>query len=431
MPTIWEYFIEVLACCIDGVYAVWFIAKFSRVKIFKNLWTWIFLTVYLSINIFTAFVAFFAPVITALNTVFMFLYALLSNPNSRWRGVVAPFLFQGSLILVNASTITIIGFIRSVEMSDVITDRGIFRLLLVLLSKTGLWIVFSLLLHFFNREQSFRMKDHFILILFPIALFGELMILFRIALAYPMEDYYGYFLAATLLLIATTVGVYYLVYRLRVMHKLQSEKELYRQMLGYEERRYTDMEGVLTQIRKIRHDMKNQLNSIAVLLEHHDEAGALEIIRTACNNINNVGNIIQSGNRVIDYTVNTKIGALENVAVVISGDVMQNMNISDVDLSIIFGNIIDNAVEAIANIDRPMIELEFYRKDYYYNIICKNSISGSVLENNPELHTTKADRENHGYGMKSIKEITAKYNGHLDVYEEDQLFCVHIMLPIR
>lgn len=61
----------------------------------------------------------------------------------------------------------------------------------------------------------------------------------------------------------------------------------------------------------------------------------------------------------------------------------------------------------------------------------QNPIDRSVMENNPNLSTTKAAKELHGYGIKSMKGIVERANGFIDFYEEERRFCVQIALPIE
>ena len=62
-----------------------------------------------------------------------------------------------------------------------------------------------------------------------------------------------------------------------------------------------------------------------------------------------------------------------------------------------------------------------------FDTICvKNTVVASVLENNPDLETTKED-EGHGYGLKQIKGIVEKYDGMIDIEEEKGMFVVNMM----
>ncbi len=62
------------------------------------------------------------------------------------------------------------------------------------------------------------------------------------------------------------------------------------------------------------------------------------------------------------------------------------------------------------------------------SILVSNSIETSVLTDNENLETSKKDKELHGIGIKTIKEIVKKYDGMIQFYEEEKEFCCHILL---
>ena len=61
----------------------------------------------------------------------------------------------------------------------------------------------------------------------------------------------------------------------------------------------------------------------------------------------------------------------------------------------------------------------------------QNSIQGSVLNTNPNLLTTKQDKQNHGFGTKILSDIAKKYDGRCDFYEKNNIFCCKIILRKR
>lgn len=105
-------------------------------------------------------------------------------------------------------------------------------------------------------------------------------------------------------------------------------------------------------------------------------------------------------------------------------------DINDVDLCSLLSNILDNAITACKNcqIDSKRIFINIISDEYKYVFCVKNSIPESVLQHNPDLITTKSDKDNHGMGVKIIRSIAAKYDGKVDYYEEDKEFCCSVIL---
>lgn len=100
------------------------------------------------------------------------------------------------------------------------------------------------------------------------------------------------------------------------------------------------------------------------------------------------------------------------------------------DFSALLSNMLDNAIEACQNQTVKELQVKISAKRGYEIILVKNKIEASVLQQNPELRTTKEEKELHGYGVTRIKTVIEKYKGLCDFYEEEGWFCVSAFIPI-
>lgn len=66
----------------------------------------------------------------------------------------------------------------------------------------------------------------------------------------------------------------------------------------------------------------------------------------------------------------------------------------------------------------------------YLTCRISNRVSKDVMETNPELHTTKADAGNHGYGLKIVRETVTRCDGMLQMDTEHGYFTAKVMLPL-
>ena len=89
---------------------------------------------------------------------------------------------------------------------------------------------------------------------------------------------------------------------------------------------------------------------------------------------------------------------------------------------------LDNAIEAC--VAESEIRVAISRRREYETIVVKNRIKSSVLETNPNLETTKEDKAEHGKGVAQIRQITEKYDGMCDFYEEDGFFVACAFIPL-
>ncbi len=105
------------------------------------------------------------------------------------------------------------------------------------------------------------------------------------------------------------------------------------------------------------------------------------------------------------------------------------MNLKLIDLSVILGNALDNAIEAVENLseDQRSINLNIYFEMEYIVIKLNNMYNASII--NEDLSTTKEDTKNHGYGLGNIKFIVKKYDGILKINKENSEFKLNVALP--
>lgn len=422
--------VEISACIIDAFLAMWFVTSFNKCSVKNNRFFFIFVFIHTAFNVSVLFFTSFSTRVTLINGLILVVYSFFNKESTFFRKAVAPFAFEGALIIVNSSIAVILSEMLGVSIDDIFNGNGLKRLFSILTCKILLWVVLSVILKFF-KDNSMKLQDYFLLILFPSTAFFEFAFFLKLALAYDVSELYIFLLTACILIIASNVGIYYLVHRIGKNSELESEKELYKQMLTLENKRYQDMTESYAQIKQIRHDIKNQLLSVGAKISDNDIDSAKENLNKILEGVDSTGMIINSGNRIIDYVVNIKLGNVKNRKILVRGDASEIGSISDLELSILLGNILDNAIEATESIDNSRIELIFTVKNNYQSIICKNTIEASVLKINPNLSTTKSADGNHGYGIKSVKDIAERYNGFVEFFQEKDMFCIQILLPLE
>lgn len=219
------------------------------------------------------------------------------------------------------------------------------------------------------------------------------------------------------------------------LHTKVKEQEL---LLGNYEWQMEEIEKQQTQIRslhenarKLKHDMRNHLMVIASFLEKGQNQEAMQYTSEILDRLNNVHSYVETGNAILNLVLNEKLTLARNEKIDVKAQIDQVPfeKISGVDLSALIANLLDNAIEASKTEKEKEIRIKVFRKKGYEGISVKNRIVSSVLEHNPELNTSKAEKESHGFGIQRVKEIVSQYEGMYDFYEEDGFFCVNVFIP--
>lgn len=216
---------------------------------------------------------------------------------------------------------------------------------------------------------------------------------------------------------------------------LTQEKELlYQQNCAYE-----NQSNIINQtnetIRNMNHDMKNHISMLNRIYQESGQNGMEEINQYTNAMLEKMENgvICKSYNFIIDSIVNFKLTPLLDTDVVMKVDICvpHTMNILAMDLTTILGNLLDNAVTAVVYSKEKKLDLKIMFKLGNLIITLKNSYNGKIIAENKVLKTTKIYGVGHGFGISSIKEAVAKYDGSLEIEYSSNYFLAEVIIPVH
>lgn len=211
---------------------------------------------------------------------------------------------------------------------------------------------------------------------------------------------------------------------------LEQEKNVLENLIKQQSKQQKISKETIDIINMKCHDMKNQIE-ILKHLSSSDQQANFEQIEKA---INIYGDIATTENETMNIVLTEKSLICNNNQIkftyMIDGENMAF--IKPVDLSFLFGNILDNAIDAQLKeqAENRIIRLNVSRKQQFLCIHMENYCSRKVKFIDGLPLTNKKDKTVHGYGIKSIKYIVEKYEGSLNFNVEDNLFKVNIIIPI-
>lgn len=199
------------------------------------------------------------------------------------------------------------------------------------------------------------------------------------------------------------------------------------------------MNDILQTIRSQRHDLNNYLSTLYGLICLEDFENAKKYITKINDRVSNMNKIIETNHPVITALVSMKKNKAfeENINMILEIDMPEELSFDFVDLSIIVGNLLDNAIDACTLIDERSerkIELSINIKDNYLIIQVNNTKSEKIKLETKDItgrFTTKADKENHGFGLGNIEFIVNQYNGTMNIEDFGKEFRVNISLPME
>lgn len=179
------------------------------------------------------------------------------------------------------------------------------------------------------------------------------------------------------------------------------------------------------------HDYKNHIAAIEAMTNNEEKE---QYLQDVLEEIANDSQIAKTKNRTLDVIISKYTDICEEKGIAFQTDILSdNLRFMHAkDLSAIFNNALDNAVEAAEQSVEKVITLHISRSiNQYHKIIIENSSDREPLANDKTLLTTKKQKSGHGYGTKSIEKAVQKYDGETDwEYDKAQKqFCLTILIP--
>lgn len=191
-------------------------------------------------------------------------------------------------------------------------------------------------------------------------------------------------------------------------------------------------------VKSIRHDMINHLISLNGYLNSEKYQEAKNYLDNLYENLSDSTTKIISGNVVIDAILNNKKELISMKDILFKMDIVvcNQIMIDDMDLCILLGNALDNAIEAcerIKDANNKMINLKVRYKDGNLLLNLENTydVNSIKMKSGKYVSTKRKHRSTDcGLGMDNMKRIVAKYSGNLKIEANEDFFRLCVLVPI-
>jgi sensor histidine kinase regulating citrate/malate metabolism len=192
-----------------------------------------------------------------------------------------------------------------------------------------------------------------------------------------------------------------------------------------------------SELRRYRHDRKNNLISLFGILENGDVEGARAYIRDIVGILNQHSSIINTGNPAIDALITEKLAEAEKAGIKVEQIVglPRDLGINRKDLCLSVGCCMDNAIEACMRARaaglKPYIRFQLVEVKGIIILKMENATPDADADGLEQLSTSKKDKINHGFGLQNIRSVVDKYHGFMDAAIHDHVFSLDFTLPIE
>lgn len=207
-------------------------------------------------------------------------------------------------------------------------------------------------------------------------------------------------------------------------------KELEQYENALTDRQFEEIRHIYQEMRGWRHDYRNHMQTLLGYVKNKEWDACKKYITQLNEDLSDIDHVIKTGNIMADAVVNSKVSLAraKEIPMDITVQIPEEMPISDVEFSVLFGNLMDNAIEACEKLPNKeerflRVYIGMFRKQFYISVT--NSTGEKVRRNT----YVSLKGEGHGFGLYRMDKIVKKRGGYLNRKNEPGVFATEIMLP--
>ena len=191
---------------------------------------------------------------------------------------------------------------------------------------------------------------------------------------------------------------------------------------------YAEVDNMYTKMRGWRHDYRHHIQAMKIHAANGEYEEIVKYLDMLDEDLTNIETIIKTGNKMTDAILNSKLSlaAEKQIKVKAEAKIPVSLTVSELDLCIVIGNLLDNAIDACMELpaEERLIRIYMEMKGNYLYLALTNTAGGAKKQN---FRTTKG--EGHGLGIARADAVVKKYGGYITRASEDNAFSTEVLLP--
>jgi hypothetical protein len=209
-------------------------------------------------------------------------------------------------------------------------------------------------------------------------------------------------------------------------HEREREAENARQQLELQRNYYDDVMEWQEETRSLWHDIKKYMAAMESLVGKENKEEAQQCLNSIQSAFPDLKNAVDTGNALIDSILTYGIKRATEVGVVIKPEIWvdSQLDFPAVDLFVIIGNTLDNAIEACCQVE------EISNRIISINLRQKNHLLFYEISNPYNINALPKPGKIHGYGLKNVHTCVDRNNGVMSVSDKDEVFTVSVQLNL-
>lgn len=372
--------------------------------------------------------ALFSQYTVLIDLLITFVYAMLFL-QSRWYWKV--FLIGIYTVVLLGTSVLAMGFfvnILKVDAVRLVSAGDPFRIAMIMVAKLLLAAVVAVAAVFKEHVMLLQKMGVWILTA-PCLTISLGVLLFKIIVEFYKQTADIVWIIWLLLLIcALCIMSFWLAYGAYQGKQQKKRSEYLRKQMNVQQQTYKHQYENIRKVRKTQHDMKHRLVVIEQLLIEKDYERAQSYTKEFLAELDAVKEFKYGDNTLSTLLLIKEETARERgVRMEINAEAINTTRVSEMDLTMIVGNLLDNAIEAAEKVeDHPEVYVIIKTKSVLY-ISVKNRVKDTDIIKTGKLdYTTKENTLLHGFGIACIRELVDRNGGRLDMEASDGWFRTEI-----
>jgi len=367
-------------------------------------------------------------IFTVFYLITLFSFSAIALQGKWWHQLVLSLVGLAAIFLTNAIITVLSSIILREEYNDLLLMRNPARIFLLFLSKLSLLCILILVANIIRKKKiTLHLFQGVIsIIALTISIIAGITIE-KMILEHLLPPLYATIIMSSLAII--TILLLFILVQFSIQNQTQLNQVALQTRLDDDEKKLQESVQWSKSVRALRHDLNNHLISISQFIKSGEDNKALAYIEKISGNLPDPPAFTDTNNPTLNSILDLKrmICQKENISLkcYIQKDLAP---FDDMAFSTVFGNIIDNAIEAEKKEPQKEIRLSLESKGAYLHITVQNRIHSPVLVNGDLPDTTKRDKRNHGLGIYSVTETIAQNNGAINIYEKDGWLLVDVLM---
>lgn len=362
--------------------------------------------------------------------VFAVVFAVIFYEGSIIKKLMSVALCLGISCAMEGLTVSFFAFLFSTDTETVVMDPAYY--ISGAIASKGLGLAICNVIRLKSNAQNVELGRAYWVLFFLLFASDNLAVflLFRFSYLMSLTRYNG-------LIVICSLGLFFAMFFTLYLYEhitRQSEKLRFQEQNEQQFRlQMKHMDDLLTkqaELRSFKHDISNQFIAIYGYLEAGDLPGSKQYIKERFHDLDVLSPSVSTGNTTLDAILSTKKALAERHGIIFRMRVMvpEQIVLAPVDQCIIFGNALDNAIEACERCGKDsdrFIEFSLIQKKN--KLICE-IVNSAPPDQGNSLNTTKMDKGNHGFGLRNVRAALAKYDSEPIIEQKDGQFVLRFLV---